>query len=304
MDKVSNMKQGRPIALVSIFAAGLVSATAFADQEVNRTIDAADDGYIEVYNTSGEIKIVGWSRSSVEVEASLGDDVQELIVEREGNEILIKVKVPNRHHGDIDADLIIHVPENSSIDVSGVSADIEVDGILGEQSLQTVSGDVETSAAENDVEAASVSGDVEVTGSGKEADTEAATVSGDVILTNLAGRVDAESVSGDVEILGGSFSEAHLESVNGDLVFRAELQDGGDLSMESINGTVDIEFSNEVSARFDIETFNGRIRNCFGPEPERTSRYSPGLELSFTVGDGDSRVEVETLNGSVNICNQ
>jgi len=304
MDKVSNMKQGSRIALASVLAVGLASTTAFADEDINRTIDAADDGYIEIYNTSGEIRVVGWSRSSVEVEGTLGEDVQELIIEREGNEILIKVKVPNRHHGDIGSDLLIHVPENSSIEVSGVSADIEVDGILGEQSLQTVSGDVETSTAEKDVEAASVSGDVEVTGSGKEADTEAATVSGDVVLTDLAGRVEAGSVSGDVEILGGSFSEASLESVNGDLVFRAELQDGGELAMESVNGTVDIEFANEVSARFDIETFNGSIRNCFGPDPERTSRYSPGLELSFTVGDGDSRVVVETLNGSVNICNQ
>jgi hypothetical protein len=63
-------------------------------------------------------------------------------------------------------------------------------------------------------------------------------------------------------------------------------------------------FTKAVSARFDIETFNGSIRNCFGPKPERTSRYSPGLELSFTLGDGDSHVSIETLNGSVNICNQ
>jgi hypothetical protein len=37
-------------------------------------------------------------------------------------------------------------------------------------------------------------------------------------------------------------------------------------------------------------------------KPERTSKYSPGLELRFEVGDGDSNIEIETLNGSVNIC--
>ncbi|MDA0706587.1 MAG: DUF4097 family beta strand repeat-containing protein [Proteobacteria bacterium] len=227
-----------------------------------------------------------------------------MIIEREGKDIVIKVKVPNRHHGSVGADLVISVPENSSIDISAVSSDIEVTGVLGKQSLETVSGDVETTAAGNDTAAASVSGDVEIRGNGMAADIEAASVSGDVILDNVAGQVYAESVSGDVEIIGGAFDDVHLESVNGDLAFRGELKAGGDLGVESVNGTIDIVFTKPVSARFDIETFNGSIRNCFGPKPERTSRYSPGLELSFTVGDGDSYVSIETLNGSVNICDQ
>ncbi len=295
---MSNLKQG----LATVLITALASTAAYADEEVDRTINAAAESYIEIYNTAGDIAVVGWSRKNVQVTGTLGDDVTELIIEREGDEILIKVKVPNRHHGDIDADLEISVPQKSSIEVSGVSTDIEVEGILGKQSLQTVSGDVETSTAEKDVEATSVSGDIEVTGSGKDADTLATTVSGDVILIDLAGSVEATTVSGDVEIIGGSFDDAVLEAVNGDLSFGAELQNGGDLSMNSVNGSIDVEFAEEVSARFEIETFNGSIDNCFGPEPERTSRYSPGLELSFTVGEGDSSVVIETLNGSIDIC--
>lgn len=282
---------------------GLLSSQAVAT-EVNQTLDAAEDGNVEIYNTAGNIKVIGWSQKSVKVTGSLGDDVKELVFTRDEDYVLIKVKVPHRHHRDIDSRLVIHVPEDSSLEVSGVSADIDVDSVLGEQSLQTVSGDVATIAAEEDVEAASVSGDVRVAGSGKEADTQAATVSGDVTLSNLAGDAEAESVSGDVTISGGSFDRIGLESVNGDLSFRGALVDGGRLDMESVNGSVDVEFTNNVSARFDIETFNGSIKNCFGPKPERTSRYSPGLELSFELGDGDGRVSIETLNGSVRVCGQ
>ena len=287
-----------------VLLAGLVSLPAVADEEISRTLDAAAKGNIEIFNTSGTIEIVGWSRNSIKLEAELGGDVEELIFERDGNVVLIKVKVPNRHWGDIEADLKIHAPEHSSIEVSGVSADIEVEDIRGELSLETVSGDVEVSGAESDVEAGSVSGDINVSGSGKEADTEVGTVSGDVVLTNLAGNVAGASVSGDVEVDGGSFREAYLETVSGDLSFHADLQNGGELSMESVNGTIEVEFSNKVSARFDIETFNGDIDNCFGPQAERSSRYSPGLELSFTVGDGDSEVSIETLNGDIYICNK
>lgn len=298
------MTQGMMRKLAAGCAAMLMSIAALADEQVDRSIDAAADSYIEIYNTSGDIEVVGWSKNQVNVKGTLDDDVEELIFERDGKDILIKVKVPRKHHGDVDADLIISVPEKSSIDVSAVSADVKVSGVLGKQSLATVSGDIETTMAGSNVEAGSVSGDIDISGIGKAADIEAATVSGDVTLTNLAGRVAAESVSGDVEVVGGVFDDVHLETVNGELRFRGDLKSGGDLSMESVNGTIDVVFSKEISARFDIETFNGGIRNCFGPKPQRTSRYSPGLELSFTVGDGDSDVSLETLNGNINICNE
>lgn len=288
--------------MYSALVTGLLALPVFADQQVDRTLDAAAESYVEVSNTSGSTRITGWSQNKVRVQGTLGDKVEELIFERDGDDIVIKVKVPRNNRGDIDADLVISIPEQSSIDVSGVSADIEVDGVLGEQSIATVSGDVVTKGVASDVEAASVSGDVEVSGTGQDAETEAATVSGDVSLSNLAGGVEAESVSGDVSLVGGSFERVGLESVNGDITYKAALRSGGRLSMESVNGTVELELTEKVSARIDIETFNGSIKNCFGPKPERTSRYSPGLELSFTEGDGDGRIEIETLNGSVRLC--
>lgn len=68
--------------------------------------------------------------------------------------------------------------------------------------------------------------------------------------------------------------------------------DGGRRSAETINGEVDIEFEGPVSARLDIETFNGAIDNCFGPDPARTSKYTPGLGLKFSEGGGNGRVDI------------
>lgn len=288
--------------IITVLAGTLTVLPAFAETEVDRTLDAAPEGTVEVSNVAGSIEIRGWSRNSVEVKGTLGDDVEELVFERDDDYVLIKVRVPRHHGRDIESELSIKVPERSSVEVSGVSADIDIDGVLGEQSLQTVSGDINTRSVSADLEAASVSGDVVIGGGGNDAETEAGTVSGDVTLQNLAGAIEAASVSGDVVISGGSFDSAELETVNGDIEFLAELRRGGELGMESVNGTVEVEFVGDVSARFDVETFNGSIRNCFGPKPERTSKYSPGLELSFRHGDGDGRVAIETLNGSVRIC--
>ena len=295
-----NMKMKRT--LVFLFG-GLLVVPVLADEEVDKTIDAASDGDVEIYNTAGSVTVRGWSRDSVQVTGEIGDDVEELVVERDGDYILVKVKVPRNHGRDIDAEIIVSVPEDSSIEVSGISADIEVDDVNGDQSLQTVSGDVEVRGVSADLEAASVSGDVDVSGTGENGDTAAATVSGDVTVSNLSGEMEAESVSGSVTIVGGSFERVYFETVNGDLTFSGQLLSGGKIAAESVNGDVELDFEGEVSASFDIETFNGDIENCFGPKPERTSRYAPGLELSFSQGDGDGRVVIETLNGDVSVCN-
>ena len=283
---------------------GVVLTLSVDASEVNETIDAASDGHVDIINIAGSIEVYGWSKNSVEVTGELGERVEELILERNGDKVLVKVKVPRQNSGKIASDITVRVPAASSIDVSGVSADIDCEGVTGEQKLNTVSGDIDTEVVDNDISAETVSGDVDVTGESEDAETTANTVSGDVTLFRLAGAVTAEAVSGDVIVDEGSFERVGLQTVNGEILFQAGLRDGGKLAVESVNGDVDIMFSDKVSAKFDIETFNGDIDSCFGPQPRRTSKYAPGLELSFTEGDGDGRVVMSTLNGDISVCNK
>jgi DUF4097 and DUF4098 domain-containing protein YvlB len=281
----------------------LLSAAAFSAEDINETMDAAADGTVSISNVAGSVEVQGWSRKQVEVTGELGSDADELIFERDGNDIVIKVKVPRHHGRRISSDLIVKVPEASSLEINTVSADIEIDNVEGEQDLESVSGDIETEAHAKDIDVSSVSGDVVIQGDRKPMRTRLNSVSGDIEAEDLSGEIEAETVSGDVEIVNGSFSRALAHSVNGEILFHAELLNDGRLDIETINGEVDVEFHGDVSARFDIETFNGEIRNCFGPESERTSRYAPGRELLFREGDGSGRVTIQTLNGDIRLCN-
>lgn len=271
-------------------------------QDINRTLDADPNGEVYVSNTAGEVEVTGWSRNEVEVTGELGSGVDELIFERDDDEILIKVQVPRHHSRRIASDLYIKVPSASSLDIHTVSADIEVAEVQGEQELESVSGDIVTEVFTGDVEVASVSGDIEVQGDGKDIRSRLVTVSGDIETEKLAGEIEAESVSGDLLVVAGDFERASAHSVNGEIVFHAMLRNDGRLDIETINGEVDVEFANDVSAKFEIETFNGSINNCFGPEPVRTSEYTPGWELRFSEGGATGRVSIQTLNGDLRLC--
>jgi hypothetical protein len=50
-----------------------------------------------------------------------------------------------------------------------------------------------------------------------------------------------------------------------------------------------------------VSTFSGAITNDLGPAAEKSSRFTPEKELSFTTGTGGARITVETLSGAVGI---
>ena len=287
-----------PVPLLAL----LLMAPAYAD-DVRETRDVSPTAEVRVINTAGDIEIEGWGRAQVEVDADLGSNVKELIFEVDDDVVLIEVKVPRNSSRNVSSDLIIKVPQQASVEVSAVSADISIEDVHGRQRLETVSGDIDTGAFDSGIAAESVSGDVTVEGDGSEIRTRLKTVSGDIDIDNLAGEIEAGTVSGDIVLYGSRFEDANAQAVNGDIVFRSELYGSRRLHMETVNGGVEVNFIGDVSARFDIETFNGSIRNCFGPEPRRTNEYAPGRELKFTEGGGRGRVTIRTLNGSIRLCN-
>ncbi len=284
----------------------MLAAPALADEEVDRTLDASRTGTVEIENTSGSIEVEGWSRDQVQVTGTIGDDVEELIFERDGDEITIKVEIEKSIWGtsDGDGDLLIRVPAGSTVEVSTVSANIEVSDVTGEQELSSVSGDIDVSKVSGDIDADTVSGDVRIEGEGNNIDVDATSVSGGVVIQSVAGSVSGDSVSGRVEVSGSEFHDVDLETVNGRIEFTGGLADGADLDAESVNGRIEVQLSQPVSASIDIETFNGSIRNCFGPKAERTSKYAPGMELSFTEGGGRASIDLETLNGTIVLCKE
>jgi len=287
-----------------LLAAGLtvLLAETAAAERIERRIDAPRDAIVSVQNTAGSVDIRGWSRNEIEVRGDLGRDVEELVFERNGREIRIEVRASRGNNRRIGSDLEIRVPASSTVNVSGVSTDIDIADVSGDLRLNAVSGDIDVRGFASDIEVGTVSGDIQAEGGGQTADARFNTVSGDVDVQNVSGNISMESVSGDLLIADGAFERVALNTTSGDVVYQAGLAGNGRFDIDTINGDLDIRFSGDISARFDIETFNGEIQNCFGPEPVRTSRYTPGRELKFTEGGGSSRVTIRTLNGDLRLC--
>jgi len=303
MSKAIVPRTGRALSpLAAVAALCTLASPAWAGTPINQRAAADPSGAVEISNVAGTVRVTGWDRNEVEVTGELGEGTERLDFAVIDKVTRVKVILPNRSNNVEDTDLVVRIPTASRLAVTTVSADIEVQDVTGAQRLQTVSADIRTEAAAEDVECKSVSGDVAVNGSGKKALVTITTVSGDAMALKVAGEVNANTVSGNLTLGLGETTRSRLRSTSGDLTMASVLAADGRLDIESISGDVRLELHGPVNAEFDVTSFNGEIRNCFGPKAVSTSEYAPGKELQFREGQGTGRVRIKTLNGDISVC--
>jgi DUF4097 and DUF4098 domain-containing protein YvlB len=173
------------------------------------------------------------------------------------------------------------------------------------QRLQAVSGMIQTELYNEEVQVKNVSGEISVRGHSGKGALRTRTVSGDLRLQDIGPEMELDTVTGDMNVRVAEVSRARIKTTNGDLELRAaSLTRDVRIEAEGVNGDLRFRFRGALDAEFDIETFNGDIDNCFGPKPHRTREHGPGNALRFKQGNGDGRIRIKALNGTVEICNR
>jgi DUF4097 and DUF4098 domain-containing protein YvlB len=292
--------------LVVTVAAALLLGQAARAEEVQKSAQADPRGEVVISNVAGDVQVNGWDRNEVHVSADLSDDEQRLDFKTSGARTTIEVVLPRGGHSyQGSTDLVVQVPRNSSLVITTVSADQTIKDVRGMQRLQAVSGTIQTQLYNEDLELKNVSGEITVRGQGGKGSLRVNTVSGDMRLEDVGSEMDLTSVTGDMDVRVSELSKARIRTTNGDLELRAaKLTDDLRIDAEGINGNLRFRLRGSLDAEFDIETFNGAIDNCFGPKPHKTRDYGPGNALHFKEGNGDGRVRIKALNGTVELCNR
>ena len=125
------------------------------------------------------------------------------------------------------------------------------------------------------------------------------TVNGDVTIEKVSGTVKAGAVNGGLEITN-LVGDVHLETVNGSIDAYFDKLDGDQrVDVETVNGKIALRVPANTSARVTAETVNGSIdADDFGLEPEKGF---VGRDLSGRIGEGDARISLDTVNGSIRL---
>jgi hypothetical protein len=292
-----------PSALLLLLGASALSYAA-SDTNFDRQVAAQPRGVVDISNVAGSIQVSGWDRPEVSVHAELGSGVERVDVTSEGARTLIKVVLPNHSDRHGEAELIVKIPKDSELDVSAVSADINVTGVLGVQRLNAVSGDVTAELAASDADVKTVSGDVRLKGHGQPARLHASSVSGDLHIEHAAGDFEASTVSGELVASLDSARSIRARSTSGDLSFEAKLARGATVDVSSVSGEIKLRGGADGGYAYEVSSFSGDISDCFDVKPERAGQYMPGSTLQGTRGDGAGHVRLKTMSGDVRLCDR
>jgi len=301
-----------------------LSLQSFAGETVDKTLAQGDASTVNVENLRGKVKMIGWDEDIISVQGEVDEKAEELIFEKDGTDINIKVVMPHRlkgHWGEKGSDLIIKIPKQLKLSFVGVSTDVDVANFTKSVQVKTVSGQIEASSLQHYIELTSVSGDINSRDlSGK---INLSTVSGDVKDRNSSGRlkmkavsgtlntkssaeeVFANVVSGEIELFLSAVDDIHVSTVSGDIDGKLSLNDNGLLKMSSVSGDMDIEFLNNVQANFRMKSnASGDLVNRLTNDKAQHAKYGPSSKLYFKTGDGSASVKATTVSGSIKISGQ
>ena len=284
----------------ALFILALAALPSVARQTVDETRAVDEDATISIETLAGKVVVTGWDRDEVHITGTLDAKAEELEIDGGGSRLSIEVKYPDRVKEVDGSELEIKVPRDASVELSTVSADVSIEAVRGELDVETVSGEVTLRGEPREIEVETVSGNLDL-----DVETETAAVacvSGDITVRGVRRELECAVVSGDIEVQAGrEMISLECETVSGDITVTGELPEKADWSLAAHSGDIVLEIQGEVNAEFDIESFSGEIHDVFGHSAERTSKYTPGSELSCEVGKGSAKVEIEAFSGDVRV---
>lgn len=269
-----------------------------------REVPAQAHGVVEISNVNGTIDVTGADRAVVSVKAELAPDVDHVEVTSSGDHTVVRVIRRHSGFGHEETHLRVQVPKDSSLEISGVSANVTTAGVLGAQRLKTVSGDITAEIGASEIEVKSVSGSLKLRGKGQPSKLHVSTVSGDLELKHAAGDLEATTVSGEATVELDPAHSVRLRSTSGDLTFEGRLVRGADFDAQSVSGDLKVRAGAEDGFQFEAASVTGDISDCFNAEPQRTSEYGPGRKLNGSRGGGSGHVRLKTMSGEIELCDR
>jgi len=254
-------------------------------QAVDETRPFTASGEVKLEATSGRLVVEGWERPEIAVSGSLEDGSKSVLsFETDGDFARLAVEDRPRHglkalfsSGGGAAELTVHVPRGSSVEVRTASSEVTVDRVDGAVIVHTTSGAVTVSGTPSRLEVVGVSGEIGFSGRTSE--------------------IHARSVSGGVRLQSEEIALLGVDTVSGPVAYSGSLAAGADVDVETVSGNVDLTLPPDVAAEFELRT-RGAIESDLGPPPHDEG---PSEVLDFVHGEGGGRVRVESAGGVLSL---
>lgn len=278
------------------FAPQAAGAQTGIRDRVDTTVAIGRGGTLAVSIHAGRVSVTAGSGSDVRIRGEANMDEMRL----RGRSGAVALSSDAGMHRGGRADLDIVVPTGTRVVLEGFSAQFSVRGVKGEVDVESMSGSIIIADAVGKVNAESVSGRIEV--DGVDGDVLAETVSGRISLNDIDGDITAETVSTPILMTRAKSRTVRAESVQGSLAYDGSIDPAGSYTFATHAGRLTLAVPPSAGATVILETFSGDVESDFPVTLESgRSRKHHETRFEFRIGDGRSRISLETFSGAIRI---
>ena len=307
--------------ILTFLSSVLLSCSVLAGEAVDKTIDVPTSNKIYIENDQGNIKVTGWGKPQMQVSGTLDKRAKGYRFRNKGSRTEFIVEMPDRYKNSNGKGsyLTIYVPKQNLVSLESVNADMEIkqlaagltiDTVYGDIELQSVSGRINLDTVNGDINSENLSGQIRIdTVNGDVRDTNSSgnirfeAVNGSLVSTTKSRDIRIETVNGDVDIKAELVKDLEITTVGGEVeVTMKELTPGANIQAESVNGDIVLKLPRDLSAEIEIAAHaGGKIKNGISNHKVKKAKYGPSSELEFQLKDGDVEIEIDTVNGRVEL---
>jgi hypothetical protein len=271
----------------------LVAVAALTQQDTDTSFAVRQGQRLEVNDFGGQVVIKAWRQNSIRIRASHGSR-DYIRVSNVGSTISIGA---SSRHGPPMVDYELLVPAWLPLAVSGSpSAEVNIEGTDAEVSVETVEGSIRVVGGKGNISLHTVEGSVELEGASGH--IELNSVDGSIELRESSGEITAESVDGSITLLDIESADVDASSVDGSIEYDGTIKDGGRYRFQSHDGSVSVSVPERANVTVYVATFSGDFNSCFPVTLKDKTKH----RFSFTLGSGSARLELESFDGSINMC--
>jgi len=124
-------------------------------------------------------------------------------------------------------------------------------------------------------------------------------VNGNIMIAGVQGGIEAETVNGNI-VVRDCEGDTSLATVNGGIELSLDRHGASEhVELETVNGSIDLYLGSSVGADIRAESVNGTLSNDLGIAVAK-GKYV-GSSFKGSVGGGGSQVDLETVNGSIQV---
>lgn len=242
---------------------------------------------------SADVEVRSWSDSGIHVQAtqrgSSRDDV-DVNVDYSGD----MLRISDSHAGWFnwfgarDVKYTVLVSNEAQVQIETTSGDIDMSGVEGR------------TGANASVVLRSVSGDI--TAGGMAYGLTASTTNGDLQVNGVSGVLALESTNGDISVSEADAAQLTVNSTNSSFTFSGSFAPGSQNQIEAVNGDIELRLPSDSDFRLHATTVGGDLSLDDSFEAQRSQESRTVLDA--TVGNGTTSLNVQTVNGDIEIKQQ